>query len=306
MDNYADDIPLAVAYAAHAGTSFSPDERARGERASYAATLADDFTTLSKYATTDEKRATLAEEFARYRERFRRLTLDLLRTRSRCMSTMITGGSNFPVRRQEKINRVADARVDRLLEFRGRALAAIKRILTPELAPIMAGDGDAAERIREKLGKLEQLQALMVAANKEIRKHAKAGADAQIAALVALGLPERTAAELLKPDFAGRVGFADYATKNGGAEIRRLKERLASVEAAKATPETVTEGERARLEDVPADNRIRLFFPGKPDADVRARLKAAGFRWAPTIGCWQAYRGHHAIVVAKQEAGVQS
>jgi hypothetical protein len=32
-------------------------------------------------------------------------------------------------------------------------------------------------------------------------------------------------------------------------------------------------------------------------------LKAAGFRWTPTLGCWQAYRNHNALTVAREIAG---
>src|SRR6185295_14844493 len=86
------------------------------------------------------------------------------------------------------------------------------------------------------------------------------------------------------------------------ANIRRLKQRLASVSAAKVEEVTAEVGENARLEDCPADNRVRLFYPGKPDREVRTRLKGAGFRWAPSLGCWQAYRNHRTLETAKREA----
>ena len=34
-------------------------------------------------------------------------------------------------------------------------------------------------------------------------------------------------------------------------------------------------------------NRLQLVFDGKPSAEVRAQLKANGFRWSPTQGAWQ-------------------
>ena len=134
MSDYHDDIPIDLARAAHRGTSFVPDDRARQERDGYASQLAADLANLSRYATTDEKRAILAEEFARYREGFRSRYVAHLAAKSRCMSTMITGRSNFPVRQQEKRGSVADKRCAELLDFRTRALKAIERKLRPEIA----------------------------------------------------------------------------------------------------------------------------------------------------------------------------
>lgn len=47
-----------------------------------------------------------------------------------------------------------------------------------------------------------------------------------------------------------------------------------------------------------------VFFPTKPDEAVRGRLKSHGFRWAPSIGAWQAYRNVRALAFAKEAAGV--
>lgn len=301
---FENDIPLTLARAAHAGTSFYPERRGDQERQSYAAQLSLDYHELSKLATTDEKRATLAAEFARYREGFRRRYIVMLGAKSACLSTMIAGPSNFNTRRYAKRGATADKRTSDLCDYREAALAAIRKALCPELRPIMAGDSNATERLEDKIAKLELLQTRMRDANAAIRKHKKAGADAQVAALVALGFGESTARELLKPDFMGRIGFADYQLTNNSANIRRLKERLVTVSADKATAEVEVKGEHATLADCPADNRVRLFFPGKPAAEVREKLKSCGFRWSPKIGAWQAYRNNRSIEVARQVAGI--
>lgn len=301
--DFRSDIPRDLAASAHSGTSFVPDRRADQEIASYEATMAADFDRLVRYADTPEKMALVHEEFHRYRQNYRGKVIVYLSARSRCMSTMIAGGSNFPVHRQQKRSATADKRADEMIAFRERALEAIRKRLCPELRPIMAGDANAVQRLREKLEKAVRLQQRMRDANTAIRKHSGAGPDAQVAALIALGFSAANAAGLLVPDFAKRVGFPDFELKNNGAEIRRLKERIAKLEVAKDQEDTEEERDHARLVDSPADNRIRLFFPGKPDADVRARLKGAGFRWTPTLGCWQAYRNHNSITTARREAG---
>jgi hypothetical protein len=187
MTDLANDLPQDLARAAHQGTSFVPERRAQQERDEYAATLRADFEELTKLADTEEKQAQLAEEFARYRAGYRQRALALLRSQSRCLSPMITGPARFPVERNRKRCAIAHQRLTELLDFRKRALAAIRKALQPELRPIMAGDADAADRLREKIAKAEELQARMKATNAAIRQHAQAGPEAQVAALVALG-----------------------------------------------------------------------------------------------------------------------
>ena len=302
--DFVNDLPLSLARSAHAGSSFVPDQRAVQVRQGYAETLSSLYNELSKHATTDDQRLTLGVEFARFRDGYRKRYLAYLASQSRTYSVMISRPSNFPVPRMEKRNMVVDKRRNELVDFLPRAKDAILKALHPEWRPIMAGDSDAVQRLQSKITEAEECQIRMRAANAAIRKHKKAGADAQAAALVALGFRESIARELLTPDFGQRIGFANYQLTNNNANIRRMRERLEGISRNQAAEETVTAGENARVEDCPADNRVRLFFPGKPSDAIRSDLKSSGFRWSPTIGAWQAYRHAHTIAKAHALAGV--
>jgi hypothetical protein len=227
-----------------------------------------------------------------------------LGSESRCISSFITGPSNFPVRRAEKRNEIAHKRLDEYFGFKARARRAVLRALRPDLRPIMAGDADAVDRLAEQLAKAERLQARMKAANAAIRKHKKGGEAAQVAALRELTISEGMARELLKPDFCGRIGFADYQLTNNGANIRRIKARMEQIERTQAQPLQQFEGIAASYEDDPPANRVRLTFPGKPAEAVRTELKRNGFRWTPSQGVWQAYRNYNSLAVARRIAGV--
>lgn len=288
--NFADDIPLDIATRAHYGTSFEPDRRANQERASYAALLTADFEMLREHAAKGGTADLFDAEFARYRAGFRAAYLRQLIAKARRVSWMIAGPSAFPVRRANKAARNADRRTADFVEFRSRALAAMCRKLRPDLRPIMAGDSDAAERLRAKLAEFEAKQAKMVAANKAIRANVKRGAGAQIAALARLGIGPETAAEVLKPNCFGQIGYADFEIRNNGAQIRRVAARLIALEASARRPMVVDVAPGGiSVEEHPGDNRIRISFPSKPAPSVIADLKRHGYRWAPSQGAWSGY-----------------
>jgi hypothetical protein len=304
--DFSADIPLNVATRAYEGTSHSPERRGAAEVSGYAQTLTSDLAEFTALALKHGSGDQLAELFPRYREAYRRSTLAHLSAKSRCISTLITGGSNFPVRRAEKANTTEHRRLEEVLNCRKLWRKRIFKAIVPNTdGPIMSGDADAPERLADEIAKAEELQRRMKETNAAIRKHKKAGPEAQVAALVALGFSEARAVLLLKPDSCGRIGFADFELTNNNANIRRMKARLVTVEKAHATPATEQEGTRARLEDCPAENRVRLFYPGKPDADIRATLKSSGFRWAPSLGCWQAYRNNRTLPMARHLAGLE-
>lgn len=199
-------------------------------------------------------------------------------------------------RRDRNYRRKAIASVDRAFELHDQAQEVAGRAAAVGTGGISGDDPEAVAKLRAKLAKREAAQARMKAANAAIRKHRKAGPEAQFAALVEAGIPKEGAAELLKPDFAGRVGFADYQLTNNNAEIRRTRQRLAQLEAQAARLAEAEAADAVEVKQTVAGvevvenleaNRLQLIFPGKPAVEISAALKSAGFRWAPSAGAWQ-------------------
>lgn len=300
-ETFRSDIPLSSAVAAHYGTSWVPEKRGQSEQSEYADTLAADYQQFLAAAQRGQTLDLVDGEFVRYRAGYRKRYLAYLHSRSRCVSTFIAGPSNFPARRMNKRADIAHKRLDELLEFRARAKRVILRTLRPDLAPIMSSDADALDRLEAKIAKAENLQQRMRAANKVVKKK-KLTDEQKIVALVAQGFAESIARELLKPDFAGRTGFADYQLSNNNANIRRMKQRVEEItERRQINDSEIANDETGiRFEDAPSDNRVRLYFPDKPAAEIRARLKAHAFRWTPSLGCWQAFRNYRATEFAKK------
>jgi hypothetical protein len=153
-----------------------------------------------------------------------------------------------------------------------------------ESTAISSDNPEAVELLRGKVRDLEASVETMKKANKLIRK------GATVESLMSdLGWNMKTAQTVLRPDFCGRVGFPPFELTNRGAEIRRCKKRIAELEARSTK---AGEGREDTIGDVRIvwsveENRVQIFYPGKPADAVRAELKAHGFKWAPSAGAWQ-------------------
>lgn len=304
-----DDIPYDLAREAYYFSSMDPDRRARYERSEYVDIMNSDYSDLKRVAEKHGTSDLLDEEFERYRIGYAEKEKAYLSANSRTMSSMVTGSANFPVERNRKKMETADRRMQEVREFRQKALNAIKRKLSPGEGVIRSGESDTAERLSEKLGKLEKLQETMRAANKVVRSK---GSDAdKIRRLQEVGLSEDQAKQALIPDYMGRQGFPDFALRNNNAQIKRLKERVdqeekRSVEVEIAAPEErVKKFDGGEVELDYDDNRIRIRHDEKPPAEVRSQLKSRGFRWSPKNGAWQRQLTDNAKRVTSQITGVE-
>ncbi|MEC4591646.1 hypothetical protein VPG91_11660 [Nitrospirillum amazonense] len=65
---------------------------------------------------------------------------------------------------------------------------------------------------------------------------------------------------------------------------------IAAIDAARreaGEDQVIAEMAGVRVVNSPADERVRVFFEAKPDADLIAKLKGESWKWSPRLGCWQ-------------------
>jgi hypothetical protein len=164
---------------------------------------------------------------------------------------------------------------------------------------ISSDDPDAPLQIAAKVGRLKANREYWKQVNRIIRKATnkakKAGKDEHNAGLTALldsGIEEKEARSLMKPDVFGNIGIAPYRLRNTAGEIRRLEKRL---ETLKQTEERegreLVKGDVRMVEE---ENRVRIYFPGKPDESLRKQLRSHGFKWARSVGAWQRHASNQA------------
>ena len=169
-------------------------------------------------------------------------------------------------------------------------------------AGVSSDDPDAVVKLVEKLQKLEEKQELYKSIDRALRKADKTGSDEEFKAL---GLSDKTIAELKTPDYAGRRGIPSYELTNNSSNMRRIRQRI---EALRAVANDVTNTEKhgdIEIVDNVEENRVQIFFPNKPDREVRRQLKSYGFRWSPTAGAWQRHRSDSALYWARQCCGLE-
>jgi len=168
---------------------------------------------------------------------------------------------------------------------------------------ISSDDPDVVKKLKAKIETAEHSQRIMKACNKII-KNKKLIFDGKIIAIKELLPIEGKALEILTPNCMGTIGFPSYALTNNNANIRRMKGRLAKLDRQSndVTQEFVF-GENKVLDNV-EDNRVQIFFPGKPSEEIRTKLKRSGFKWSPANKVWQRFRGTYAMQEAKTIAQI--
>lgn len=263
-----DDIPYSLALEASRCTSFDPEGRARAEQQEYVRHMDG---MVQKYGHLPGADV----ELERYRDGYIKHLCALLQAKSRVMSPMITGPAKFPWARNEKAQSAEQRRLEELIRWEERAIDRIERNLGLKESPISSDDPEAVQKLEAKLADLVKNHEAMKAANRQAR---------------AKGNP---------------APHPPWALRNSNANIRRIKERIADLNAKAQDVTTEIPFPGGSIVDNVEDNRVQIVFDAKPDEETRGKLKASGFRWAPSAGVWQRQRTANAMWAAKRIAGVE-
>lgn len=233
-----------------------------------------------------EKKPEEAERAYRLAERYSKKMAEYYNKESSigmmCPSVMISGASNFPVKKKER-QVAAWERNHQYYQETQKIIGKIENILYGKEI-IKSDDDRAIEKLEEKLEDLKNTQERMKAANKAIRmKDTEEGDDL----LREMGYSEESIKQIREPDFCGRVGYPSYLLTNNNANIHRVEERLKRLKAVKEKGSSEQEYETFKVVENTDVMRYQIIFDGKPDTEIRALLKSNGFKWAPSQGAWQ-------------------
>jgi hypothetical protein len=186
------------------------------------------------------------------------------------------------------------AALDKARELERRALAAEKN------TAISSDDPEALAKLTEKLENLRGQQEFYKAVNAAYRAWKK-----KPESLEETGFSDRVKEQIRnwKPTYSfDKQPMPPYLLSNNNANIKRVEERIQQLQARGSATTTEEMVGAVRIVDNVEANRVQAFFPDKPVDEVRAMLKARGFRWAPSEGAWQAFRGNGALWSAREIA----
>ena len=235
----------------------------------------------------------------RYSRRLAAYYNDYYRNEAACPSILISGGSNFPVRKKEKQNSRRETLMHEYNEIQG-ILDKIKSVGT---GPIDPTDPHAREMWVDRLQRLQSTLDRGKAMNAHFRKHK-----------TMKGFPDmddETAAELDEaisraPAFA-QTPFPDFELASLRGKIKRAQENLSkldSLEQHKDDAANTLEFDGGKIFLNMEANRLQILFDEIPSEDVRAALKSHGFRWSPKNKAWQRQLTQNAEYDARRILGI--
>lgn len=216
---------------------------------------------------------------------------------ARVPSIMIAGPANFPVRAKEKQNAARDKNMQEYNRIEG----ILDIIRSTGMGGIMSDDKNAIEKLTAKLEAREKAQEHMKAVNAYYRKHKTLE-----------GCPELTdeqrrqlQADMSRSWRSAPVPFESWALSNNNAEIHRIRDRIATLQAeaqraAEMADAEPTTGNGYTLVENAEIGRIQFIFDDKPDEETRSLLKSWGFKWAPSQGAWQRMLNNNGRFAARQ------
>ena len=252
-----------------------------------------------KAATSPYYHGKLDALLDRYARRLAQWTNDYNRNGASCPSILVSGGSNFPVKKKQRQN----AREDSLWQEYKEIEAILHKIKTVGSGPIDLADPHAREMLTDQLQQLQNRLDTGKAMNAYYRKHKTLKGFP--------GMRDETAAQndaAIQSTYSwAQKPMPEYELSSLRGKIKRVEARLAELDSRAAQQTQPAEntkfdgGEIVR--NLEAD-RLQILFDEKPDEETRAALKSNGFRWSPRYSAWQRQLTPNAEQAARRALGL--
>ena len=159
---------------------------------------------------------------------------------------------------------------------------------------IYSDDPQAVDKLQTKINEAEELQSKFKAVNAAYKKFLK---DPSSLDSAPINDTYKALIREYKPEWSGDKPIPSFRLTNNNANIRRLKQRLQVVSKKQAAEDSEEKIDDVRIEYVPTENRIRIFFPARVPLEQYRDLRSHGFRPLRSAGdgAFSAYYNNNAL-----------
>lgn len=283
----ADDFSYEEVCRSFRGTSFDPEKRARHEIASWVTWINGRFAEFMELCENDEQRAYLDEQFPIFKERSFMHIYKITAARGQCVSSMIAGPANFPVRRAEKAHAREGRCYKEFEEWDKKARTAILKGIEARKSPEQAA--------QESIDKVKR-----IIMNSHLdSSYGRTRCYGKLQTWAGHNPPEvvKEALDFLKGWQDTQLGGKGFTARH---KVWGLVEVCRKEAPGICSREKIGEIEIVRNADL---DRVQIFFPGKPDAGTLEKLRRGGWRWSPKNKAWQRKNTSNAYTSAKDIVG---
>lgn len=268
-----------LAYRAHSNISFSPEKRAESIIKEFSDQLDSDILELQKSLETDR--------INHYRLMYENHFTTWLSAKSNCISSAITGGSNFPVKKAEKANQREHNKYTEFQDFRKRFFESVAKQNRKQA--IVAAGGEL-EIARKKLIELNEFHESMKRVNKAYKAYLK-NPDSINDKSDLTDLEKQTVTRYVSKNSWEHNPYPPYMLTNNNAKIKNTEARIKELEYKDAAKESDVEYKTELpdgyiLVNYQAD-RIQIFNNQRPEPAVIISYKKHGLKWSSFNKCWQ-------------------
>ncbi len=290
---------LQAATRAHNGTSFDPEKRGAQMIKEYTNILQGDLELIS--GATDEVKELYISRFTKYLGAY-------ISARSRIVSPMISGGSNFPVRQQQKYHRWEDSTYNKFKEFRNKAINGIQKQIERD-KPQEQKEREVWQSIKATvLDKITTIVSIDTGVNTYTsRQLIVSNLTSFIKRLAANGQTDHVKKVIALIQEVNETAVKPIATPNNAI--------FSLVDIATAQEEK--KHDQAKQENKTFDfnggqviinyeiDRVQIKHETKPAPEVITSLKKNAFKWSPSQGVWQRQLTMNAVRASNQLTGLK-
>lgn len=258
-------------------TSFNPDERGDRDLKSQEEQCRKDIEGMSH------------EDAEQYAARYKQYVSSMFARHSSCASSMITGGSNFNSRRNEKANRSYHNICEEFNKWRVKAIAAIEK---------RAKEAEEAAKSPEQR-------------NNDVWEMVKDTINTRSGALLYSRMEtiaRRGDVELIERaiDYVRSMPKHRFTERHKFFKLdviaRSVRQKMKGDSEAESIEISFDGGKIVK--NFQAD-RVQIIFDSRPNNEMTYKLKHAAFRWSPTNNAWQRQLTVNGIWAAKKVIEVE-